>query len=110
MLRSLSAGHSLAYTGFSFVFPESAQDFDAFDLPEVQGGIIVPTAQAGSPAYAAGFGHGQAEEITKINGRPLTGTLSSYCQLVSGYRAGQAAAFTVEIAGGAVRNVKVGFS
>jgi S1-C subfamily serine protease len=110
VLQSLAAGRSIAYTGFTFVFPESSEDYEPFGLAAAQGGIIIPTAQTDSPAYKAGFGRGQAEVITQINGKDLNGTLPSYCKLVSGYRAGQSAEFTVEGADGARRKVKVGFS
>ena len=47
--------------------------------------------------------------ITGVNGKPLTGTLSSYCKLVGNLTAGQSASFSVVSASGATSHVKVRF-
>ncbi len=108
-LTGLAAGRSKGFAGFNFDFPQSIVDFSSFGLKYVPGGIIIPTADIGSPAYQAGFGHGRAMAISAINGKSLAGNLSSYCKLVGTLTSGQTATFKAESSNGQTSQIKVRF-
>jgi S1-C subfamily serine protease len=102
----LRTGKSIFYTGMSFDYPTTERDFDDFDLPVVDGGIIVPFATPESPAANAGFGT-EPVVLVAVDGKELNGTLQSYCQAVRGVRDGDQVPFTIVLSSGRQGDIRV---
>ena len=74
-------------------------------------GLLVKNAIPGTPADKAGFGDNKTRLITAVNGKPLDGTIRSYCNIVGDARKGQSAIFTVITGPGAApQQVRIPFA
>jgi S1-C subfamily serine protease len=112
VLAGLRAGRPAGWTGMGFVHVttpgEVAAELQAAGLPQVPG-LVVTHAVPGSPAAEAGFGDEPAT-ITAVNGRPMDGSLQSYCAALAD-GAADSASFTVVDSGPAPpRTVTVPFA
>jgi len=87
----LAAGTSIGWTGMGLE-PADPAVLQRQNLPA---GLVVNNAIPGTPADKAGFGDNKDRLITAVNGRPLDGTIRSYCNIVGNARKGQTAIFTV---------------
>jgi S1-C subfamily serine protease len=87
----LSAGTSIGWTGLGLE-PVPPEVLQRQNLPS---GLAVKNAIPGTPADRAGFGDNKTRLITAVNGRPLDGSIRSYCNIVGDARKGQSAIFTV---------------
>jgi serine protease Do len=91
----LRAGRSHAWLGMNLMYPTQNADFTSLGFRQpIPGAVIVTSAIPLSPAANAGFGQ-QPIALTAIDGRPLDGTLGSYCDVVGSRRAGDRAVLTV---------------
>ena len=103
----LSAGTSIGWTGLGLE-PVPPEVLQRQNLPN---GLAVKNAIPGTPADKAGFGDNRTRLITAVDGRPLDGTIRSYCNIVGNARKGQSAIFTVISAPGAApQQVRVPFA
>ena len=108
----LRSGRSIGYTGMGIVHvtdPSAlASQLASAGLP-AQAGLVVVNAVPGTPAAAAGFGE-RPTLITAVNGRPMDGSLPSYCSAISNGEGGSSATFTVAESGSpGTRDVSVDF-
>jgi S1-C subfamily serine protease len=102
----LSAGTSIGWTGLGLE-PVPPEVLQRQNLPA---GLLVKNAIPGTPADEAGFGDNKTRLITGVNGRPLDGSIRSYCNIVGDARKGQSAIFTVISAPGAApQQVRIPF-
>ena len=86
VLERLRRGRSLAWIGASFGYP-TVEQLAERNLPP---GLFVLGAVPGSGADEAGLGGG-GSLIAAVDGRPLDGTLSGWCDATRGIASGQTA-------------------
>jgi S1-C subfamily serine protease len=87
----LAAGTSIGWTGLGLE-PADPAELQRQNLPA---GLLVNNAIPGTPGDKAGFGDNKTRLITAVNGKPLDGSVRSYCDIVGDQRKGQSAIFTV---------------
>ena len=58
-------------------------------------GLLVKNAIPGTPGDKAGFGDNSTRLVTAVNGKPLDGSIRSYCSIAGDGKKGQTAIFTV---------------
>jgi len=87
----LAKGASIGWTGLGLE-PASPQALSQQGLPS---GLLAQNAVPGTPADKAGFGDGGTRLITAVDGKPLDGSLRSYCSIAGKARKGQTAVLTV---------------
>jgi serine protease Do len=87
----LSSGTSIGWTGLGLEPADPAQ-LQQQNLPA---GLLVNNAVPGTPGDKAGFGDNKTRLITAVNGKPLDGSIRSYCNIAGTGRKGQSAIFTV---------------
>jgi len=87
----LSAGTSIGWTGLGLE-PADPAELSRQNLPA---GLLVKNAIPGTPADKAGFGDNKTRLITAVDGKPLDGSIRSYCAIAGGKRKGDSAVFTV---------------
>jgi serine protease Do len=103
----LSTGTSIGWTGLGLEPADPAQ-LQQQNLPA---GLLVNNAYPGTPGDKAGFGDNKTRLITAVNGRPLDGSIRSYCTIAGTGRKGQSAVFTViNGPGAAPQQVRVPFA
>ena len=103
----LAAGTSIGWTGLGLE-PADPAVLQRQNLPA---GLLVKNAIPGTPADKAGFGDNKTRLITAVNGKPLDGTIRSYCNIVGDARKGQSAIFTVITGPGAApQQVRIPFA
>jgi serine protease Do len=103
----LSTGTSIGWTGMGLEPADPAQ-LQQQNLPA---GLLVNNAYPGTPGDKAGFGDNKTRLITAVNGRPLDGSIRSYCNIAGTGRNGQSAIFTViNGPGQAAQQVRVPFA
>ena len=105
VLERLRRGRSMAWIGASFGYP-TVEQLAERNLPP---GLFVLGAVPGSGADAAGLGGG-GTLIAAVDGRPLDGTLSGWCNATRGIASGRQTA-DLEVVGddGERRTVEVRF-
>ncbi len=89
----LRQGRSLAWTGLGL----EVQAPGALGLP-TRPGLIVTAAVPGTPASATGLGKEPAL-LVAVDGRPIDGSLTSYCDAVRSRRSGETGRFSIVRAG-----------
>jgi S1-C subfamily serine protease len=94
---SLSAGTAIGWTGLGLE-PADPAELQRQNLPA---GLLVKNAIPGTPGDKAGFGDNKTRLITAVDGKPLDGTIRSYCAIAGSKRKGDSAVFTVISAPGA---------
>ena len=95
----LSEGHSIAWVGMGFFYPQQESDLTDIGLPAVVG-LVIARAVRGTSAAEAGLGQAPAL-LVGIDGKPIDTTLGSYCKAVGSLEEGASATFTVIVAGSA---------
>jgi putative serine protease PepD len=101
VLDVLRTGRSLAWIGASFGYP-SVEQLAERNLPP---GLFIRGAVPGSGADEAGLGGG--ELLAAVEGRPLDGTLESWCRATRGIASGTRAELELVGAGGDRRTAEV---
>jgi S1-C subfamily serine protease len=87
----LSAGKSIGWTGLGLE-PADPAELSRQNLPA---GLLVKNAIPGTPGDKAGFGDNVTRLITAVNGKPLDGSIRSYCDVAGTGQKGDSAIFTV---------------
>ncbi len=103
VLDVLRGGESIASIGASFGYPPP----DAPDARGLPPGLRVLGTLPGSGAARAGLERG--ELIVAVDGRPLDGTLSGWCDATAGIASGQSGKLQLAISDGDTRSVDVRF-
>jgi S1-C subfamily serine protease len=103
----LSAGTSIGWTGLGLE-PADPAELSRQNLPA---GLLVKNAIPGTPGDKAGFGDNKTRLVTAVDGKPLDGSIRSYCGIAGSKRKGDSAVFTVISAPGASpQQVRVPFA
>jgi S1-C subfamily serine protease len=97
VVAELRNGDSIGWAGLGLEFPGAEEDFDIFGVAPVAGGVIAYSAVPRSPGDDSDLLSDGPVVITAINGRPLDGTLDSYCGIVGERQAGDEATFEFTI-------------
>jgi S1-C subfamily serine protease len=87
----LAAGKSIGWTGLGLE-PADPAELSRQNLPA---GLLVKNAIPGTPGDKAGFGDNVTRLITAVNGKPLDGSIRSYCSIAGTGSKGESAVFTV---------------
>ena len=87
----LSAGTSIGWTGLGLE-PADPAELSRQNLPA---GLLVKNAIPGTPGDKAGFGDNKTRLITAVDGKPLDGSIRSYCAIAGTKRKGDSAVLTV---------------
>jgi S1-C subfamily serine protease len=87
----LSAGTSIGWTGLGLE-PADPAELSRQNLPA---GLLVKNAIPGTPGDKAGFGDNKTRLITAVDGKPLDGSIRSYCAIAGSKRKGDSAVLTV---------------
>jgi S1-C subfamily serine protease len=87
----LSSGRSIGWTGLGLEPADPA----ALQRQNLPAGLLVKNAIPGTPGDKAGFGDNHTRLITAVNGKPVDGSIRSYCDIAGSGRKGQSAVFTV---------------
>jgi S1-C subfamily serine protease len=87
----LSAGTSIGWTGLGLEPADPA----ALSRQNLPAGLLVKNAIPGTPGDKAGFGDNKTRLITAVDGKPLDGSIRSYCAIAGTKRKGDSAVFTV---------------
>lgn len=103
VLDGLRGGDSIASIGASFGYPPPGA-IDARDLPP---GLRVRGTLPGSGAARAGLKSGDL--IVAVDGRPLDGTLSGWCDATAGIASGESGRLQLAVSGRDTRSVDVRF-
>jgi S1-C subfamily serine protease len=112
---TLKDGHGLAWTGMAFTYidprevdqtgqPLRAQVLAKLGLPD-EPGLIVLGVVPGTAAADAGFGTAPIL-VTAVDGRPMDGSLATYCDATGGKQNGSTSKFSIAVSdgqGGVVR-------
>jgi S1-C subfamily serine protease len=83
VLGDLRAGHAAAWTGLTFGY-QTTDDLKAADLPP---GLRVTGVIPGTPAAEAGIEPNAL--LAGVNGKPISNTLRSYCDVAAGLTSGE---------------------
>jgi S1-C subfamily serine protease len=103
----LSAGTAIGWTGLGLE-PADPAELSRQNLPA---GLLVKNAIPGTPGDKAGFGDNKTRLVTAVDGKPLDGTIRSYCAIAGSKRKGDSAVLTVISAPGASpQQVRVPFA
>jgi putative serine protease PepD len=82
VLADLRAGRAAAWTGLTFGYPDDAE----LQREELPPGLRVTGVQPGTPAARADIVPGAL--LAGVDGRPISNTLSSYCEVAGGLVSG----------------------
>jgi S1-C subfamily serine protease len=87
----LSSGKSFGWTGLGLEPADPA----ALQRQNLPAGLLVKNAIPGTPGDKAGFGDNQTRLVTAVNGKPVDGSIRSYCDIAGSGHKGESAVFTV---------------
>src|SRR3954451_737929 len=91
IVPQLANGASIGWTGVGFEAADPAE----LNKQGIAAGLLVKNATPGTPGDKAGFGDNKTRPVTAVNGKPLDGSIRSYCSIAGDAKKGQSAVFTV---------------